>query len=163
LLSILGFKHPEDLRNLLTKDFAAGVRQIWTWISSMYWCSPEGFASYLAEPAALEALRYAKLVPWKQARLSQGAVGQRTLLEQKYCGFDRAAQSLECQLAARGIPEDEAGAERPRSRFQWTTPDFYGEKDLSSAEWASKCSLDFNAGVIDSGTGDGWACSSIVA
>jgi hypothetical protein len=155
LLSILGFKHPEDLRKLLTEDFAAGVRQIWAWISTKYWCSPEGFASYLAEPAALDALRSAKLVPWKQARPSRGAVGQRELLERKPCGVDRIAQTLECQLAARGIPEEEAGAERPRSRFQWTTPDFYRDEHLSSPEWAAKCSLDFNAGVIDSGTGDG--------
>ena len=63
LLATLGFQTPDDLRTLLGADFAAGLQRIWGWISSIYWRSPEGFASYLDEPCALEALQDEELVP----------------------------------------------------------------------------------------------------
>ena len=143
LLAALGFQTPEDLRKVLAGDFAAGVQRLWSWISSIYWRSPEGFASYLNEPSAMEALRVAELVPLKRK--------QRDLIGKVYSGEDRVAQSRSLQLVARGISDERAGDARPRTKFMWFTPDFYGDQSLSASEWAAACSEDFNAGVIDSG------------
>ena len=65
LLAALGFQTPDDLRKLLGADLAAGVQRIWEWISSIYRRSPEGFASYLDEPCALDALQEEEIVPVK--------------------------------------------------------------------------------------------------
>ena len=146
LLATLGFQTPDDLRTLLGADFAAGLQRIWGWISSIYWRSPEGFASYLDEPCALDALQDEELVPVSKK--------QRALLQMVPCGVDRAAAARDRQLEARGLDlrrDGENTRQRKRSRFSVYMPDFYGDPSMSSSEWAKRCSVDFNAGVIDSG------------
>ena len=51
-----------DLEAKPMQDFQEGIARLWSWVASIYWRSPEGFASYLQEPAAMEALRHEELV-----------------------------------------------------------------------------------------------------
>jgi hypothetical protein len=134
LLSALGFSSVEELRARFTEDFDAVVRRLWMWITSLYWTSPEGYAAFLHEDAALEILRTAPLVPFTEKQAGM-------------VGVEEVRKSREAQLEARGMLEPCLAGSLQKTKFKPWQQDFYADHDLSSSEWATRASLDNLAGT----------------
>ena len=119
LMSILGFRTPNDVRKLLTADFQDGVRRLWEWVSSLHWRAPEGYAAYLREPAAMQILRHSELMRVKPLQKEQLRKGGYPV--------DRINDIYKAQAIARGISLQQLTLAKPRSQFKPFMPDFYGD------------------------------------
>ena len=148
LIGDLGFSTPEDLRAKLTLDFDSVCRRLWQWITSLYCTSPEAYAAFLHEESAMEALRTAPLVPIKSAQRKPGDK-RRSQLEM--IGPKRAAESVQAQLRARGMKQECAKEDLEPSKFRPWQPEFYGDRSLSSSDWAREASVDNLAATISVG------------
>ena len=61
LVQLLGFAHPEDL--ITSGSLASVFRRVWHYVASICFKSVEGFAAYLGDDAATQALKNQPLVP----------------------------------------------------------------------------------------------------
>ena len=132
LLSLHGFRHPEDFFSL--PDLAVRIRRLWHFVASFCFRSVEAFAAHLHEPTACaETLSTIPLMPVKAAQ--QELLGQR-----------RTREIYAAQLKARGMSSPTPKEDLKKTRFQPWTPSALRSGTLSSGEWASLVVADVNAG-----------------
>ena len=131
LVQLHGFSHPQDL--ITSGGLADIFRRIWHFVASICFRSVEGFAAYLGEPAAMEALREKPLLPITPK--------QRGMI-----GANRTAASIAAQKRARRSASEPPASAADRS-VRHSVPNIYADATKSSGEFAA-----FAVGEVNAGT-----------
>ena len=130
LMGLLGCRDLEEL--LLRADLARTFVQIWQYVASVCFRSPEAFAAHCGSEEAMTALASEPLIPLKEA--------QKEVLSGDY-----ARACITSQLEARGLSSDakppSTAGERP---FESLAPRWLQDKHLSADGWSSKAVVHFN-------------------
>ena len=77
LVQLLGFAHPDDI--IGSEVLPVVFRRVWYDVASICFRSPEAFAQYLTEPAAMEALREQPFLPLTKKQ--RGMIGEARVRE----------------------------------------------------------------------------------
>ena len=100
----------------------------------MRFATPEAYAVFLNEDAAMRALKTAPLVPFTEKQVNM-------------IGPKREQESIRAQLQARGMEEQCSEESLQKVSFPPWQLDFYGDSKLSASEWAERSCLDNLAGT----------------
>ena len=121
LIQLLGFSHPQDLfgTDILPDTF----RRVWYFVASICFRSTEAFAHYMNEESAMEKLASLPLLPLTKKQ--RGMIGEA-----------RVRQSLEAQMAARGVNEA-SGFPNVAPQSLHFTSGIHANGSLSSGAWAT--------------------------
>ena len=120
LVQLLGFAHPDDI--IGSEVLPVVFRRVWYYVASICFRSPEAFAQYLNEPAAMEALREQPLLPLTKKQ--RGMIGEV-----------RVREAQQAQLRARGL-EAAVDMLECKQQMSYFPSAVHGDDQINASTWA---------------------------